>query len=263
MDLHAVRAHTIQIARQAGDTLLALYDQPHQTQYKRSRFDIVTEGDTAAEAVIISALRAAYPDHHIISEEGGGDSSTHDAAHAWFIDPIDGTINFANNLPYFAVSIALADHQFHPLVGVVYAPVMGELFSAAHGLGAELNGRPLRVSSTEALEDAVLCSGFSATRHTDVEDNLRPWSRLLMSCRALRQFGAAALDMCYVAAGRVDGFWELTLKPWDFMAATLIITEAGGIVSSLDDQDQKMLRGRVMASNGHLHETLKTYLSDL
>jgi myo-inositol-1(or 4)-monophosphatase len=260
IDLEALRVHAVDIARSAGAALLELYNQPHQTSFKHSRFDIVTEGDKAAEAIIIAALRAAYPQHRIISEEGGGDADSADADYCWFIDPVDGTTNFANNLPHFAVSIALTDSQFRPIIGVVNAPVLGEIYSAAVGLGSDVNGRPLRVSQTDQLEDAVLCSGFASSRKTDEEDNLRQWAHLQMTCRGLRQFGAAALDMCYVAAGKIDGFWELKLKPWDFMAGMLIITEAGGVVSDLKGQFDGMLRGRVLASNGRLHHLLQAHL---
>ncbi|MBL8166447.1 MAG: inositol monophosphatase, partial [Anaerolineae bacterium] len=162
MDLATVREIASQIALEAGAALMQKYGQPHHEKTKSSIVDIVTEGDAASEAVVIPGLTQHFPDHHIISEEGGGHVSApaETAEYFWYIDPLDGTSNYAHNIPFFSVSIGMADRQMRPLVGVVYDPFSDELYSAARGLGATLNGKPLRVSATDTLQKAMLCSGF-------------------------------------------------------------------------------------------------------
>jgi len=257
IDLHAARTFTIDLARQAGAALIQLYNQPHELTHKGSRYDFLTEGDRAAESIIVAGLRAAYPDHRIVSEEGAGaDAERDDAAYRWYIDPIDGTINFAHDLPHFAISIALTDADDMPLMGVVYAPMYDEMYSAVRGAGADMNRTPLRVSDTLDLEDAVFASGFAYSRHTDFDTNVGNWGRMVMICRAMRQLGAASLDICFVASGRIDGYWETALKPWDYMAGALILKEAGGSISDFDGLPDGMTRGEILASNGRLHDRM-------
>ena len=167
MDLQAIRAAVEAIARQAGAAVMQYYDQPHQETIKGNIYDVVTEGDKASEAVIVPALRALFPAYPIISEEGGGGGDRRDAAeYAWYVDPVDGTTNYANNIPFFSVSIALAARDLVPVVGVVYNPVSGELFSAARGFGATFNGRRSTFRAQPTLSHAVLSSGFPTQRHT-------------------------------------------------------------------------------------------------
>lgn len=258
MDLQSIRQQASEIARQTGAALLKLYEQPHEEKTKANINDVVTEGDLAAEAVIVPALRAHFPDDGIVSEEGGGTHGQPKSGCSWYIDPIDGTVNFASNLPYFSVSIALADADMNPLVGVVYNPVYDELFSAARGFGATLNDKPIYVSSTPTLARSVLASGFPSNRATEPDNNLPEWTRILMNCRDLRRFGSAALELCFVASGRLDGYWEQRLHAWDCLAGLLCVEEAGGRVS-----DYKGVPGahvyngdQIIASNGLIHDEI-------
>jgi myo-inositol-1(or 4)-monophosphatase len=258
LDLQATRATASQIARAAGAALMRHFNQPHQEKTKQSPIDIVTEGDLAAERVIVPALRAAFPDHRIVSEEGGGGDLAADADYTWYIDPLDGTTNYANNLPLFAVSMGLAGRDLRPLVGVVYAPFFDELYSAARGLGVTRNGEPLRVSGTEALVESVVCTGFPYDRQTNPDNNLREWQALWLHTRSVRCFGSAATELSFVAAGRLEGFWEQRINPWDVMAGALFVQEAGGVITDYNGDDSDLLyTGRqVVASNGRIHTEL-------
>ena len=254
MNLQNVRATATDIALQAGAELMRFFDQPHQEATKQNLYDIVTEGDKASEAVIVPALHKAFPDHYIFSEEGGGSGAPLEAAkYRWYIDPLDGTTNFANNIPYFSVSMAMADRNNTPLVGVVYNPVHQELFTAAQGFGTTLNEKSLRVSGADSLSKAILCTGFPYTRATNQDNNLREWGAFLPIVRDLRRFGSAALDLCFVAAGRFDGFWEGHLNPWDCMAGILCVREAGGIVTDYAGGEANLLGAELIASNKQLH----------
>jgi myo-inositol-1(or 4)-monophosphatase len=256
VNLQSIRAVAEIIAVRAGETIMPFFNQPHQETIKTNIYDVVTEGDKAAESVIIPALQDAFPEHGIMSEEGGiglVDAST--AEYSWYVDPIDGTTNFANNIPFFAVSIALADRALNPLVGVVYNPVSRELYSAAKGCGATLNGSAIHVTRNDALNRAVLSTGFSYERHTRADNNLRAWEAMLMAARDMRRFGAAALDLCFVAAGRLDGFWERYIHSWDCLAGILCVTEAGGKATDYSGGTTKLLTGEeLVATNGLLHE---------
>lgn len=264
MDLATVREIASQIAREAGAALMRHYGQPHQEQTKSSLVDIVTEGDAASEAVIIPSLTRHFPDHHIISEEGGGHVSApaERAAYFWHIDPLDGTSNYANNIPFFSVSIGLTDRQMRPLVGVVYDPFSDELYSAARGLGAALNGKPLSVSATDTLQKAMLCSGFPYDYPRLEQNNLREWDAFHRLARGLRRFGSVALELSYVAAGRLDGLWEQRLHSWDIMAGLVIVEEAGGRVSDYaGEQSAALYDGQqLVASNSRLHAEMLAVL---
>jgi myo-inositol-1(or 4)-monophosphatase len=253
LNLETIRQTATDIALQAGAELMRFYDQPHQEITKQNIYDLVTEGDKASEAIIVPALHKAFPDHHIVAEEGGGSGAPADAEYRWYIDPVDGTTNFANNIPYFSVSMALADRDNNPLVGVVYNPVYNELFTAARGFGATLNNKPLRVSGADSLSKAILCTGFPYTRATNQDNNLREWGAFLPIVRDLRRFGSAALDLCFVAAGRFDGFWEAHLNPWDCMAGILCIREAGGLVTDYSGGEANLLGAELIAGNKTLH----------
>jgi myo-inositol-1(or 4)-monophosphatase len=259
MDLNAVRQTAADIAQGAGAVLMSFFDQPHRQDTKSTPTDIVTEGDIASEAHIVAALTQAFPDHHIVGEEGGGMGMPADQAeYFWYIDPLDGTSNYASNIPFFSVSMALSDRNLQPLVGVVYDPFAKQLFSASKGGGADLNGRPLHVSATDTLRASMLATGFPYDSHTNPDNNLREWSAFTVRARGLRRFGSAALDLCFVAAGRYDGYWEQRLNPWDMQAGLLIVREAGGRVTDYNGGDSELLyRGReVLASNGLIHDQM-------
>jgi myo-inositol-1(or 4)-monophosphatase len=242
MDFNTIHDTATHIAHQSGDVLLRYFNQPHQENTKITAVDIVTEADTESEALIVAALRAAFPDHHIVGEEGGGMGAPAETAeYFWYVDPLDGTTNYANHLPIFSVSLALAGRDGRPLVGVVYNPVSGELFSAVRGQGATLNGKPLHVSAKDTLRNSVLASGFPYDKATDPDNNLNRWSAFLVRTRGLRRFGSAAIDLCYVAAGKFDGYWESKLNPWDALAGMLCVTEAGGKLSDYQGHESDRL----------------------
>ncbi len=264
--MQAIQHTAERIARQAGQAVMAYFrGDDIGAHSKATDIDIVTDADQAAEALIVRELTAAYPHHHIVGEEGGGQGApVETATHRWYVDPVDGTTNFANGIPVFAVSLALTDADMTPLVGVVYNPASDELFSARQGGGATLNGVPLEVSTTDDLKASVLASGFPYDKAIDPDNNnVAEWGRFLVQTRGLRRMGAAALDCCYVAAGRFDGYWEQKVKPWDVLAGLLCVTEAGGTVSDYAGHSGPgwIQGGRVVVSNGHLHPAMLTILS--
>lgn len=270
MSHHALAAQLLPVvatlAREAGEIAMRHFASPIPTTSKTSRIDIVTAADTEIEAYLVSQLRALRPEDHIVGEEGGGQGAPPEqAAWHWFVDPIDGTVNFASKLPHFCTSIALTDAQRRPVLGVVFDPTRDELFAAAAGAGATLNDRPIRVTSTAELADAVITSGFPYDKHTNPDNNLREWSAFLTRIRGERRLGSAALDLCYVAAGRLDGYWEKDLKPYDAMAGLLLVREAGGLVTDYEGgpAPQRLDRGRYVASNGRLHEQMLSVLRDM
>jgi myo-inositol-1(or 4)-monophosphatase len=252
------------IARGAGDIILRHFAAPIPIAGRKStRSDVVTAADTEAEAFIVRELLARFPGHHIVGEEGGGQGApAATAPYHWFVDPVDGTVNFAAKLPHFCTSIALATPDREPLLGVVYDPTRRELFTAVAGKGAQLNGGPIAVAGTAALNDAVVSSGFPYDKHTNPDNNLREWAAFLQHIRGERRLGSAALDLCWLGAGRLDGYWEKDLKPWDAMAGMLIAREAGGKVTDYAGgaHPQRQDRGRYVASNGLIHEAMLAVL---
>lgn len=218
------------IARQAGKILSDGYDQEHVVNYK-GVIDIVTEADHASEAYIIGELQRLFPTHRILSEEAG-DLDGHEE-HLWLIDPLDGTVNYAHGVPFFSVSIAYA-HKGTVMLGAVYDPMRDEMFIAERGRGATLNGRTLKVSNTDDLVRSLMVTGFPYDLWTTDQNNLDFFGKFARLTQGVRRLGSAALDLCYVAAGRVDGYWELSLKPWDLAAGSLVAEEAGAKVASLD-----------------------------
>jgi myo-inositol-1(or 4)-monophosphatase len=225
-----------QIARAAGEILCdgfqnrPGYDREIQIDYK-SVIDPVTEMDRRAEGFILAEIKGKYPHHHIISEESGEISGDENCS--WYIDPLDGTINYAHGLPIFSISIGFELDRVMRL-GVVYNPVLDECFSAELGKGAWLNGQPVRVSKTRDLRRSLLVTGFAYDRRTNPENNLAQFNRLALLVQGIRRLGSAALDLCYVAAGRLDGFWELRISQWDLAAGALIAREAGAVVTAAD-----------------------------
>lgn len=218
---------------------------------KSSETDLVTQVDRACEARIRELVEEAFPDHVVLGEEQG---QAGEAACRWIVDPLDGTLNYAHGFPFYCVSIALEVNGRIEL-GVVLDPVRDELFQAVRGRGATVNGRPIGVTTETEPIRAMLGTGFAyvaATQH----ENLEVFARMLPKVRSIRRPGAAALDLCYVACGRMDGFWELKLSPWDVAAGWLIIQEAGGTVTSGDGAPYTLGGRALVASNGHLHGRL-------
>jgi myo-inositol-1(or 4)-monophosphatase len=218
------------LARGAGQILRAGYEREHDVKYK-GVIDLVTEVDHQSEAYLLGQIQERFPDSHILAEESGEIEGSSQAR--WYIDPLDGTVNYAHHIPVFCVSIAYAvDGKLS--LGVVYDPLRDELFSAEHGKGAHLNGRPLLPSKATDLQHSLLVTGFPYDAWDTPQDNFGNFVRLARMTQGVRRLGSAALDAAYVAAGRFDGFWELSLKPWDVAAGGLIASEAGAVVTNMD-----------------------------
>ncbi|MFT5197070.1 MAG: myo-inositol-1(or 4)-monophosphatase [Cellvibrionaceae bacterium] len=223
------------IAREAGALIKKGFESEKSFSLKSSSIDLVTEFDQAAEVLIRERLNTAFPDHRIVGEEQGADAG--DSSHVWYVDPIDGTTNFAHGVPHFCVSIAMYAYD-RPEIGVVFNPISGELFSGATGHGATLTANDgtvisLSVTKTEEVNQALVATGFPYDRATSELDNLAQVNRMAKECRGLRRMGAAALDMAFVAAGRFDGFWEFKLGIYDVAAGIVLVREAGGQVCQI------------------------------
>jgi myo-inositol-1(or 4)-monophosphatase len=221
-------------------------------EYK-GEIDLVTEVDRDCELTILETIRGRYPGHDIVTEET--DLAQSGSRFVWFIDPLDGTVNFAHSYPFFSASVALAVGG-EIVAGAVYDPLRDELFSAERGAGAHLNGQPLRVSGARRLIESLLITGFPYDTHQRLEERLRFFNRVMGLARAVRRDGSAALDLCYVAAGRADGFWEEILKPWDMHAGRLILEEAGGRATRLDGTPLGLGPDGVVATNGLIQDAL-------
>ena len=208
------------------------FHEPRTIAYKGG-IDLVTDADKASETVLLEWLRARHPDHAILSEESGASGTSVQSGYRWIIDPLDGTTNYAHQLPHFSVSIAV-EGEGQVQVGVVYDPMRDELFSAVRGRGATLNGRPIRPTTIDRLDRALLCTGFPYDVREHPEGPAGLIARFLGLVQGIRRLGSAALDLSYVASGRYDGYFEFNLKPWDLAAGALIVSEAGGLVGRID-----------------------------
>lgn len=245
MNLNTCLIEAVSWARAAGALQKSRFGTELTIERKSSQIDLVTEVDKQSEQLILERIRHAYPEHGILAEETGRQSG--DSDYCWVVDPLDGTTNFAQGLPIFAVSIAL-QHQGKSVVGVVYAPLMDQLYTAIAGEGAFLNGRPLRAGVKDKLGECVLATGFPYDSASHPDNNANYASHLIPKLRGLRRMGAAAYDLAQVASGALDGYWELGLAPWDVAAGSLLVAEAGGIV-----QPWAGKRGcAVIAGNGRL-----------
>lgn len=239
-----------EIAREAG-ALLLRYLHRVAIQYK-GEADLVTEADRASEALIRERIRALWPAHDIMGEEQGLVDTG--SEYRWYVDPLDGTTNFAHGYPVFCVSMAL-EHKGKRIAGVVFDPTRNELFAAEKGSGAFLNGQPIHVSKTAKLSESLVATGFpSHKRHKN--PNIHFYHQITLRTHGVRRAGSAALDLCYVACGRFDGFWEFNLNPWDTAAGVLLVEEAGGKVSDFSDGPFQIESRETMASNGLLHPAL-------
>ncbi|OCG57720.1 inositol monophosphatase [Gilliamella sp. Nev6-6] len=246
--MHPMLNIAIRAARKAGNVAIKAYENPSSIEIEaKGTNDFATNADRAAEALIIETIKKAYPDHTIIAEESGL-AKGNDADTQWIIDPIDGTTNFIKNIPHFAVSIA-ARVKGKTEIAVVYNPMSNELFTAARGKGAQLNGYRIRVSNAKGLEGSVLATAlpFKAKQYSD--SYFTVLQKLFVKCGDFRRAGSAALDLAYVAAGRLDGFFEIGLKPWDIAAGELILREAGGVVTDFAGGNNYMVSGNIVAGN--------------
>jgi myo-inositol-1(or 4)-monophosphatase len=264
MNLQHIHDHIITIARQAGGVVMQYYEQPIVQSTKSTAADVVTTADKATEKVIVAELLEHYPHHHIVGEEGGGQGADPEIAeYFWYVDPIDGTNNFANKIPHFCTCIALTDKDLNPLVGVVYDPVRDELFSAIRGEGAWCDGVAVYVSKTDDLSRSVVSSGFPYSKWTNDDDNLAEWGRFVKRVRGVRRMGSAALDSAYVACGRFEGYWERYINAWDIAAAALLVLEAGGTVTNYagETPPRYLEQQEIVMSNGHIHQEMVTLLA--
>lgn len=238
----------------AGAVLRDFFDRPFRVSHKGA-IDLVTEADVAAETVILSALREAYPADALLAEESANQYQGAPMGRAWVVDPLDGTTNFAHHFPWFAVSIAAVEGAASR-VGVIYAPLLDELFCAIEGAGAWRNGRRLKVSAAATLQESLLATGFPYAIREKSHEVLAAVAALLPEAQGLRRAGAAALDLAYVAAGRLDGFWEINLKPWDTAAGILLLAEAGGAVSTYAGTPYTPYIPELVATNGRIHQAM-------
>lgn len=238
---------------QAGDIMMSRFGGTVRID-KKGTIDLVTEVDVAIERAFRTMIAGRFPDHAVLGEEMGGSSSVPPGP-CWVFDPIDGTTNFAHGLPIFCASLAL-EIDGVPQVAAVYDPTRKELFTAERGGGAFLNGTPIRVSEAATLVDSMLVTGFPYDVHARVDEIVGLFGAFVGQARAVRRLGSAAIDLCYVAAGRMDGFWESDLKPWDIAGGALIVLEAGGTVTNMDGAPFTSRGRHVLATNGRIHEAM-------
>jgi myo-inositol-1(or 4)-monophosphatase len=250
--------NAIEIAHAAG-SLLRYYFERHVRFELKGEFDLVTEADRASEKLVVERLRALYPDHTIIAEEGG----EHDGSseYRWYVDPLDGTTNFAHAYPVYNVTMGI-EKAGEMIAGVIFDPSRDEMFTCEKGSGAFMNGRRIAVSRTQQVNDSLFSTGFpSRRRHGDV--NIHFYHQLAMASHGVRRGGAAAIDLAYVACGRLDGFWEFGLSPWDMAAGKLLVEEAGGTCRDMKDQPHRLASRHIMADNGFIHDEVVTLFSEI
>lgn len=251
--LDSIERSAKQIIQEAGTLLLHYFNSPMQFTFK-GQFDMVTEADLASERYIIDALHQLTPNVPVLSEEQT-DASTYQSSRdewIWIVDPLDGTTNFSHGFPHFCISIALV-HDGFPCLGLIYHPLSGELWHSQHGFGAYLNNINCQVSRSQKLETSILATGFPYRVRELKQNNLKEFCAFRLRSQGLRRTGAAALDLAYVACGRLDGFWEQWLKPWDTAAGWLMVQEASGVVSGFDGDVYRIGACGIVASNGLIH----------
>ncbi len=239
-------------ARGAGSILRENWGRQQSVHFK-GEINLVTDVDRESEAYIMDRIKSSFPDHGILSEESAEVAGA--SSYRWIVDPLDGTTNYAHNYPCFCVSVAL-EIDGELIAGAVFDPLLGESFTACAGGGAFLNGAPIRVSSVADLRRSLLSTGFAYDVNTAADNNFKYFREFVFAGQAIRRDGSAALDMCYTACGRFDGFWELKLKPWDTAAGLLILREAGGKATRLDGSAYDIGQPDILASNGLIHEQM-------
>lgn len=247
----------VDAARRAGTTLAEHVGGQREIIYK-GEINLVTEMDRRAEQIVVSAIRSAFPSHGILAEEEA--RIENGSRFLWIIDPLDGTTNYAHGYPNFSVSIGL-EEAGEVIAGVVYDPLRDEMFTAIKGQGAALNSRPIRASGVDSLIRSLLATGFPYDRVVSPVNNLVHFNRMIMASQEIRRSGSASLDLCAVAAGRLDGYWELKLQPWDVAAGCLIVREAGGVVSDFTGQRFSIRDKEIVASNGKIHQQMLDVLN--
>jgi len=248
----------VQIAHDAG-SLLRYYFDRHVHFELKGDFDLVTEADRASEKLVVERLKARFQDHSIMAEEGSGHESS--SAYRWYVDPLDGTTNFAHGYPTWNVTLAL-EKGGELIVGVIFDPNRNELFTCEKGGGAFLNGARIHISRARNLNESLFSTGFpSRRRHLSV--NIHFYHQLAMATHGVRRGGAAAIDLAYVACGRLDGFWEFGLSPWDLAAGKLLVEEAGGIATDMAGGPHRMNSPHILVNNGSIHNEVVTLFSEI
>jgi myo-inositol-1(or 4)-monophosphatase len=246
-----------QAAQEAGKCLMNLLGNIHQVT-KKGEIDLVTEADVRSEKAIIEVITGNFPDDSILAEETGKQENIRERT--WIIDPLDGTTNFAHGFPFFAVSIGL-QVEGEIVLGIVYNPCMKEHFEAVIGEGATLNREPIRVSEIRELDSSLLATGFPYSIREDSDTVIGLLKKIVVKAQGVRRAGAAAVDLCYVAAGRLDGFWEQGLKPWDTAAGSLIVREAGGKISDYNGNPYNPFQKNILASNPYIFDELASAIN--
>jgi myo-inositol-1(or 4)-monophosphatase len=252
----------IAIAQEAGQLLCRLHKERHTVKTKSSDIDLVTEADVASEQLIVAAIGRAFPSHRILSEEGLGDLDDFVAGSSpvWLVDPLDGTVNYAHGYPAWGVSLALSQAG-QVLVAVTFDPLRDEIFSAQKGQGAWCNGEHLKVSDVAGLRQALVATGFAYKRATLADNNLAEFGAVMPQVQGVRRAGSAVLDLAHLASGRLDGYWEMHLNPWDWAAGWLLVEEAGGKTTDMKGEPWSLLARDMVATNSHLHAELLTHLT--
>ena len=256
MDMDSIKRIGIKAAFESGKILKSYFGNISDVR-KKGLVDLVTEADTASEEIIIGIIRKAFPEHSILAEESGLNQEDED--HQWIIDPLDGTVNFAHQVPIFSISIAYA-FKGAPVMGIVLNPVTGELFSAISGEGAFLNNRPIHVSDTQVMQDSLLATGFPYDLLSIFDTITDRLENCLRAAQGIRRMGSAAIDICALACGRFDGFWEQNLHPWDTAAAVLIALEAGATVTDFANNPFTIDKKEILATNGKIHANMLSLL---
>ncbi len=249
-----------QAAQQGGDVLKKFWGNLKEIREKEFPGDLVTEADQQSEKVILERLSNHFPNHQILAEESG--LSRQKSEFIWAVDPVDGTTNYAHQYPMVAVSIGLI-YEKEPILGVIYNPFTNELFQAAKGLGATLNQQHIRVSRISKLKDSLLATGFAYDRRETTNNNYAEFCHFTHLTQGVRRAGAASLDLAYVACGRLDGYWERGLKPWDIAAGTILVREAGGFISDYNLGSLELESGRILATNGQIQAAMSQELAHL
>jgi myo-inositol-1(or 4)-monophosphatase len=251
------------IAREAGALLRDFYHRGVRTEYKGD-VDLVTEADRASEKLIVARLQSQFPNHGIVGEEGTSEHK--DNEYLWYVDPLDGTTNFAHSFPVFCVSLGLVRQTCAPepelIAGVVYDPLRDEMFCAERGAGATLNGAPMHVTKTASLAESLLATGFpSHKRHQN--PNINFYHQFTLRSHGVRSAGSAALDLAYTACGRFDAYWELNLNPWDIAAGALLVLEAGGTITDFSGGQFQLKAPEILATNGKVFDEMKVIFADM
>ncbi len=252
MNMDLIKRTAIKAAFESGRVLKSHFGNILDIR-KKGAVDLVTQADTASETAIIGIIRETFPKHSILAEERGLEQG--EADRQWILDPLDGTVNFAHQVPIFSISIAFVLNGF-PEMGVVLNPINGELFTAVAGEGAFLNDRPIRVSNTATVGDSLLATGFPYNRLSIIDTIMRRLANCLRAARGIRRLGSAALDLCALSCGRFDGYWEQNLHPWDTAAALVVATEAGAVVTDFDSNPFTIDKKELLATNGLIHDEM-------